>query len=406
MKPIRIILVISILVQLSCKTKKPVVAVTDVNPFQYSINKTVESRNGAVVSAHPLASLVGLEILKKGGNAIDASIATQLALAVVYPGAGNIGGGGFMVATLANGKNITLDYREKAPGKSHRDMYLDEKGDPKTQLSLNGHLAAGVPGTIAGLFSAHQFAKLPFKVLIQPAIDLAEKGFVLTDAEARSLNGTKNEFIKLNTISPVFVKPTPWKAGDTLIQKDLAKTLIRIRDNGQKGFYEGETARLIIEEMQRGNGIISLDDLKNYEAKLREPVVFDYKGYSIVTMPLPSSGGILLPQMMKMIQDKPIKEYGFQSTHAVQLMIEVERRAYADRAKWLGDVDFYKVPVKKLISDEYAKERMKDYDATKAGNSKEVLPGTITESEETTHLSVYDKEGNAVAVTTTLNGGY
>jgi len=406
MKPIRIVLLISIVVQLSCNTQKPVVGGKEVNPFQYSINKTVEARNGAVVSAHPLASLVGLEILKKGGNAIDASIATQLALAVVYPGAGNIGGGGFMVATLSNGKNITLDYREKAPGKAHRDMYLDEKGEPKTQLSLNGHLAAGVPGTIAGLFSAHQFAKLPFKVLIQPAIDLAEKGFVLTESEARSLNGTKDEFIKLNTVSPVFVKPIPWKAGDTLIQKDLAKTLIRIRDNGQKGFYEGETARLIMEEMQRGNGIISLEDLKNYEAKLREPVVFHYKGYSIVTMPLPSSGGILLPQMMKMIQDKPIKEYGFQSTRAVQLMIEVERRAYADRAKYLGDVDFYKVPVKKLISDEYAKERMKDYDATKAGTSKDVQAGIIGESEETTHLSIYDKDGNAVAVTTTLNGGY
>ena len=174
------------------KQKRPVVGSAVLNPFQYSINKTVEGRNGAVVSAHPLASLVGLEILKKGGNAIDASIATQLALAVVYPGAGNIGGGGFMVATLSNGKNITLDYREKAPGKSHRDMYLDEKGEPKTQLSLNGHLAAGVPGTIAGLFAAHQFAKLPFNVLIQPAIDLAEKGFVITESEARSLNGTKS----------------------------------------------------------------------------------------------------------------------------------------------------------------------------------------------------------------------
>jgi gamma-glutamyltranspeptidase/glutathione hydrolase len=212
--------------------------------------------------------------------------------------------------------------------------------------------------------------------------------------------------MKLNTVVPVFVKSTPWKAGDTLIQKDLAKTLIRIRDQGKKGFYEGETARLITEEMKRGNGIISLEDLKNYEAKLREPVVFNYKGYSIVTMPLPSSGGVLLPQMMKMIEDQPIKQYGFQSTRAVQLMIEVERRAYADRAKYLGDVDFYKVPVKRLTSSEYAKERMKDYDSTKAGTSKDIGAGLIAESEETTHLSVYDKDGNAVAVTTTLNGGY
>ena len=311
-----------------------------------------------------------------------------------------------MVARLADGANITLDFREKAPGKAFRDMYLDEKGNAQVVLSQSGHLAAGIPGTIAGLFAAHKYGKLPFKELIQPAIDLAEKGFVITQSEAGSLNGTQTEFIKYNTVSPVFVKPGGWKVGDTLIQKDLAKTLLRIRDNGQKGFYEGETARLIIEEMTRGKGIISYEDLKSYEAKFREPVVFNYKGYKIVTMPLPGSGGILLPQMMKMIEDKPIKSYGFQSVQSVQLMTEVERRSYADRAKYLGDVDFYKVPVKKLISDEYIKGRMSDYDPNKAGNSTLVNAGIIAESEETTHLSVYDKEGNAVAVTTTLNGGY
>lgn len=377
-----------------------------VNAYQYTIEKNVECKNGAVVTAHPLASQVGLAILKKGGNAIDASIAVQLALAVVYPGAGNIGGGGFMVARLANGKNLTLDYREKAPGKAHRDMYLKENGDANISLSQNGHLAAGVPGTIAGLFAAHKYARLPFRELIQPAIDLAEKGFVITAAEARSLNGTKNEFVKYNTVTPAFVKEGSWKAGDTLVQKDLANTLKRVRDRGQKGFYEGETARLIVEEMKRGNGIITLQDLKNYQAKFREPVVFNYKGYEIITMPLPSSGGILLPQMLKMIADKPIKEYGFQTTQSVQLMTEVERRAYADRAKYLGDVDYYKVPVKTLTSDAYVKERMKDYDVNKAGTSKDVVAGIIAESEETTHLSIYDKEGNAVAVTTTLNGGY
>jgi len=281
----------------------------EINPYKYSSKKKIECTNGAVVSAHPLASKIGLGILKKGGNAIDAAIATQLALAVVYPGAGNIGGGGFMVARLQNGKLLTLDYREKAPGAASRDMYLDEKGNARTDLSQNGHLAAGVPGTIAGLFASHQYAKLPFSKLIQPAIDLAEKGFVLTEGEARSLNATQVDFIKLNTMTPAFVRTTPWKAGDTLIQKDLANTLKRIRDLGQKGFYEGKTAQLIVEEMKRGNGKISLDDLKKYQAKWRAPVQFNYKGYSIVTMPLPSSGGILLPQMMKMVKDQPLKQY-------------------------------------------------------------------------------------------------
>ena len=386
----------------ACSVKKQL----QLNPYQYSIEKRVEVTNGAVVSAHPLASEVGLLILKQGGNAVDAAIATQLALAVVYPGAGNIGGGGFMVAHLADGRDVTLDYREKAPGKSTRDMYLDKDGNALDSLSLDGHLASGVPGTVAGLFASHRYAKLPFAKLIQPAIELAEFGFVITGAEARSLNFTKDEFIKLSSSAPAFVKSTEWKEGDTLVQKDLANTLKRIRDNGQKGFYEGETARLIVEEMQKGKGIISYDDLKNYQAKERTPSVFDYKGYKIVTMPLPSSGGVLLPQMMKMIEDKPVKDYGFQSWQAVQLMTEIERRAYADRAKFLGDVDFFKVPVKTLTSEAYAKDRMKDYDPNKAGKSTDVQAGVIPESEETTHLSVYDKEGNAVAVTTTLNGGY
>ncbi|THU40650.1 gamma-glutamyltransferase [Niastella caeni] len=377
-----------------------------VNPYEYTIQKKVTGTNGAVVSAHPLASEIGVAIMKQGGNAIDAAIATQLALAVVYPGAGNIGGGGFTVIRLANGSNITIDYREKAPATAHRDMYLDKSGNAQTELSQNGHLAAGVPGTIAGLFDCMKYARLPFKKLIQPAIDLAEKGFVLTASEAKNLNGNKDEFIKYNTVTPVFVKPGGWKAGDTLVQQDLANTLKRIRDNGAKGFYEGETARLIVEEMKRANGIISYDDLKNYEAKEREPVVFGYKTYKIITMPLPSSGGILLPQMMYMIEDQPVKQYGFQSAQAVQLMTEIERRAYADRAKYLGDADFYKVPVKKLTSKAYALERMKDYNAQTAGSSQTTQAGVITESEETTHFNVYDKNGNAVSVTTTLNGSY
>lgn len=376
------------------------------SPYRYTIQKNVTCTNGAVVSAHPLASQTGLNILKQGGNAVDAAIATQLALAVVYPGAGNLGGGGFMVARLQNGQTLALDYREKAPGKASRDMYLDKNGEAQTEKSQNGHLSAGVPGTVAGLFASMKYAKLPFAKLIQPAIDLAEKGFVITEAEARSLNAHRDEFIKYNTVKPVFVKDVPWKAGDTLIQKDLANTLKRIRDKGQKGFYEGKTAELIVAEMNRGKGIISLEDLKQYQAKWRPAIQFSYKGHTVITMPLPSSGGILLAQMMRMVENEPLKQYGFHSLQSVQLMTEVERRAYADRAKFLGDADFYKVPVKTLISSAYAKERMKDYVPDKAGNSKDVQAGNIPESEETTHLSVYDKNGNAVAVTTTLNGGY
>jgi gamma-glutamyltranspeptidase/glutathione hydrolase len=378
------------------------------NPYHYAINKKIECTHGAVVSAHPLASQVGVSILKKGGNAVDAAIATQLALAVVYPGAGNLGGGGFMVASLSSGKNIALDFREKAPAAASRDMYLDAHGNAQTNLSQDGHLASGVPGTVAGIFAELKYARLSFDKLIQPAIDLAEKGFVITEPEAKDLNATQADFRKYNTIIPVFVKETPWKAGDTLVQKDLAKTLRLIRDSGAKGFYEGETARLIIEEMQRGKGIISYEDLKNYSAKEREPVIFSYKKeYGIVTMPLPSSGGVLLPQMMGMIENQPLKSYGFESVKAVHLMTEVERLAYADRAKFLGDNDFYKVPVKTLTSETYLSKRMKLFNPDKAGNSEDIQAGTIVpESEETTHLNTYDADGNAVAITTTLNGGY
>ncbi len=377
-----------------------------INAYNYQSQKKITCTSGAVVSAHPLASKAGVTILKQGGNAVDAAIATQLALAVVYPGAGNIGGGGFMVAHLKNGKNITLDYREKAPAKASRDMYLDSNGNPQMHLSQDGHLAAGVPGTIAGLFASYKYGRLDFKKLIQPAIDLAQNGFAITAAEAGSLNSHREDFLRLNTSPTAFVKTAAWKTGDTLLQKDLANTLIRIRDNGQKGFYEGETAKLIVDEMQKANGIISNDDLLNYQAKERTPHVFNYKGNTIVTMPLPSSGGIILQQMMKMIEQRNIAAIKFQTAASVQLITEVERRAYADRAEFLGDPDFVKVPVKKLISDSYITQRMKDYDAAKAGSSKITKAGLIAESEETTHLSVVDNAGNAVSVTTTLNGGY
>ena len=377
-----------------------------INPYNYRLQKKVIATKGAVVSAHPLASQVGLQILKQGGNAVDAAIATQLALAVVYPGAGNIGGGGFLVAHLSNGKNVTLDYRETAPAKASRDMYLDSAGNPQLTLSQDGHLAAGTPGTIAGLFASLKYAKLPFKTLIKPAIMLAEKGFVLTNAQVEDFNESAEEFLQLNKSATAFVKKGGWKKGDTLVQKELANTLKRIRDFGAKGFYEGVTAKLIVAEMAKGNGIISLMDLKNYKAKERTAMVFNYHGYDVVAMPLPSSGGILLQQMLGMIADKNIAAMKFQTPASVQLLTEVERRAYADRAEFLGDADFVKVPVKTLTSPAYLAMRMNDYDALKAGSSKAIIAGVIAESEETTHLSVIDAAGNAVSVTTTLNGHF
>ncbi|HEY9259636.1 gamma-glutamyltransferase [Chitinophaga sp.] len=380
--------------------------IDDLHPYDYTIQKDIRVLHGAVVSAHPLASRVGAIILQQGGNAVDAAIATQLALAVVYPGAGNIGGGGFLVGHLKNGRNIAIDFRETAPAKAHRDMYLDSLGNAITHLSLDGQLAAGVPGTVAGLFASMKYAKLPFTKLIEPAIRLADKGFVLTPSEANGLNAYKADFERLNTTKTAFVKDVPWKAGDTLVQKELAHTLTLIRNKGAAGFYQGETAANIVAEMKRGNGIITLQDLKNYKAKERTAVAFNYKGYTIVTMPLPSSGGICLQQLMGMVENYPLSQWGFQSPQSVQLMIEAERRAYADRAQFLGDPDFVKVPFAQLTNNQYLATRMQDFTPGKAGSSDSTKAGVFPESEETTHLSIIDEEGNAIALTTTLNGHF
>ena len=377
-----------------------------INPYKYTIVKKAEFSAASVSSAHPLASMVGAAIMKAGGNAFDAAIATQLTLAVVYPGAGNIGGGGFLLARKSNGELIGIDYREAGPEKATRDMYLDKNGNMQSALSLSGHLASGIPGTVAGLFATHPYAKLPFRQLIQPAIDLAEKGFCISEREANSLNGAHDAFVKYCTKPTAFVKEGKWKAGDTLVQKELAATLKRIQKDGALGFYGGETAKLIVEEMNRGNGIISLDDLKNYTAKLRKPLEFEYRGHQVIGFAPPSSGGLLTAEMLKMVEKYPMGSYGFQSAKSVQLMIEAERRAFADRAEHMGDPDFYKVPIKTLMSDAYIAQRMNDYDPNKASVSAAIKAGIAKESEETTHLSVMDAAGNMVSVTTTLNGGY
>ena len=373
----------------------------------YKIVKKITVSNGAVVSAHPLASEAGAAILQQGGNAVDAAIATQYALAVVYPNAGNLGGGGFMVVHTAAGADAAFDYRETAPRLAGRDMYLDKSGNADSRKSLDGHLAAGVPGTVAGLFLSHrEFGSLPMEKLIEPAIQLASRGFVITAREAAGLNSHRDEFIRFNTVRPAFVKDTPWKTGDTLKQPDLARTLELIRDKGEAGFYKGKTARLIAAEMKRGNGIISRRDLRKYKAVKRDPVRFNYKGYQVVTMPLPSSGGIMLQQMLGMLSAYPIEKYGYGSPEAMQLMIEIERRSYADRTQYMGDPDFVKVPVRQLTDKDYLKNRMAGYSPDKATPSTDIAAGSFPEHEETTHLSVYDKEGNAVSVTTTLNGSY
>lgn len=375
-------------------------------PFQYGSVKQLHASKAAVVSAHPLASQAGAIMLKKGGNAFDAAIATQWALAVVLPEAGNIGGGGFLVATMANGDKYALDYREKAPGKATENMYIDKEGKANTHNSQNGHLASGIPGTVAGLFETHRYAILPMATLLEPAIQLAQEGFAITANEASGLNRTKKAFVAYNTEIPVFVKDSLWKQGDTLVQKDLAKTLRNIQSLGAKGFYEGETAALLVAEMTRGAGIITMEDLKNYKAVWRKPVVFDYKGHEIISMPPPSSGGIMLHQMLAMLSRFPLDKMGFHTAESVQLITEVERLAYADRAEFLGDPDFYKVPAETIVSETYISQRLSNYKKDTAGVSKNVSHGMLPESEETTHLSVMDSYGNAVSVTTTLNGGY
>ncbi len=377
---------------------------TDIN-----IVKEVKVKNkGVVVSAHPLASEAGAKVMKMGGNAYDAIVAAQYALAVVYPQAGNIGGGGFLVGVKNNGEKFTIDYRETAPRKASRDMYLDKNGKANTDLSQNGRLAVGIPGSIAGFYATLKYCKLPMEKIIQPAIDLAEKGFAITDLEANMLNSQREKFQKHNQSPIIFVKDAPWKGGDILVQKDLAETLKLIQKQGAKGFYEGKTAALLVAEMKRGNGIITLEDLKNYKVAERKALEFEYKGNNVVSMPLPSSGGLLLAQMLRMASFENLEKYQQNSKEAVQIMVEAERRAFADRAEYMGDPDFIEDKTSYLISDEYLKSRWKSFSFNKVTPSAEV--GNIikqpNESTQTTHISVLDKDGNAASVTTTLNGYY
>ena len=361
----------------------------------------------AVVSARTEASNIGVNIMDKGGNAFDAMIATDLALSVCYPNAGNIAGGGFLVYRKNDGSFGSLDYREKAPSLASRDMYLNSDGNVINGKSIIGGLAVGVPGTVAGLYEVHKkFGSLPWSELVQPAIDLATRGYVVTEKQQKSFDGKKNEFIEVNGENTFYAKKH--EKGDIVINLPLANTLKLIQENGRAGFYQGVNAERFINRVKNTGGIISKEDLKNYYPVWRKPIQFEYKELTITSMAPPSSGGVCLGQMLKMIEPFDIKKYGHNSIESIQVMVEAERRSYADRTEYLGDPDFVNIPQNELLDSLYLNKRMSDFNWNKATLSSDINPGNIVfnETEETTHYSIIDKEGNAVSVTTTLNGSY
>jgi gamma-glutamyltranspeptidase/glutathione hydrolase len=370
-----------------------------------------QGKQGMVVSTHPAASEIGLAILKKGGNAIDAAVAVNFALAVCHPSAGNIGGGGFLVYRDKSGNVKALDYREKAPSTASRDMYLDANGNIIPGKSMTGIFSVGVPGTVAGMQEMHdKLGYLPWAELVRPAVDLASKGLLLTEKEARGLNRQRTEFLKENPDKTYLLSADgkEWKQGDLLVQSDLAATLERIMTKKANGFYKGKTARFIVKEMQAQNGLISKKDLKNYQAVWRTPIKSKYKNYQIIGMPPPSSGGVALAQLLQMVAPYSLNKWGPTSDSTIQVMVEAERRVYADRSKWLGDPDFVKVPVNELIDPAYNATRMSSMKFAQATPSSSIQAGTFPgyESPETTHYSIVDGEGNAVSITTTLNNSY
>ena len=364
-----------------------------------------------MASRSQLASIVGSATLRRGGNAVDAAVAVGFALAVTHPSAGNLGGGGFMVIRMADGTVAANDHREKAPAAATREMYQDADGEVVRGLSTASHLAVGVPGTVDGLLSAlEKYGTMSRREVVQPAISIARRGFVLSQDLAESLASVHVKFAKYPGSAKKFANKdgTPYEPGDVFRQWDLGATLERIRRDGRAGFYEGKTAKLIVAEMQRGGGLISSQDLAEYHSVWREPIVGSYRGHEIVSMPPPSSGGVLLVQMLNMLEAYDLGAMGFGSADAIHHVIEAERRAYADRAEHMGDPDFYPVPVAMLIDKNYARQRFLDFDPERASQSSDIGSGVIppAESPDTTHVSVIDKDGNAVAYTTTLNLSY
>jgi gamma-glutamyltranspeptidase/glutathione hydrolase len=372
-----------------------------------TIKKGTIAEKAMVVSARKEASEIGVQILKQGGNAFDAMMATEMALAVVYPYAGNLGGGGFLVYRLADGSKGALDYREKAPLASNKDMYLDENGNVIKNLSTVGSMAVGVPGTIAGIFEAQRkFGKLDVKTILKPVIALAQNGYAVTRKQAKRFNAYDSIFLAVNKKQILFNKNI--KAGDTIKNIALANTLTRISELGRDEFYNGETAKILIAYLKTKGSIISLEDLAKYEAKWRTPITFQYDDLTITSMSPPSSGGICLGQIMKMVEPFNLNDYGHNSLKAIQVMVEAEKRAYADRSYYLGDPDFVDIPTETLLSDVYLEKRMENFSFQRPTPSVELSHGEIIgyESDETTHYSIVDQYGNAIAVTTTLNGAY
>ena len=368
----------------------------------------VYGKNGMVASEQGLATQVGLDILKQGGNAIDAAVAVGFALAVVLPNAGNIGGGGFMVLhDDKTGKDVAIDFREIAPAKASRDMYLDNQGNVIDGKSLFTHDASGVPGTVAGMeYALKKWGTMPLSKVLEPAIKLADKGFIVSDVLAQTLKEEKSTLGKWSASKAIFFKNgEPLKSGDLLVQKDLAKSLRLIAKQGAKAFYQGEIATKIAKEMQSQGSTMTRGDLKAYKVVERQPIIGDYRGYKVVTMPPPSSGGVHLIEILNMLEHYPIKEDGVNSAKNIHHMAESMKLAYADRSEYLGDPDFVKIPVTGLTSKAYANERVKTIDDNKARLSSTIKPGKPQpyESDQTTHYSVMDKAGNAVAVTYTLN---
>lgn len=365
------------------------------------------TENAMVVSARAEASKIGSDILQKGGNAFDAMIATELALAVAYPYAGNIGGGGFMVYRKTNGEIGALDYREKAPLAAHKDMYLDTLGNVIPDKSTLGATAVGVPGTVAGIIAVHEkLGSLPLKEIMAPVIDLAENGVIVTEKQAQRLEHYRDIFMEVNSDSTFFA--TVYKVGDSIKYPALANTLQKISEQGKDGFYKGEVAEKLAHFIQAKGGYITIEDLEKYEAKWRSPFTFHYKDIKIISMSPPSSGGFTINQIFKMMEPYDLSSYGHNSVKSIQLFTEAARRAYADRNYFLGDPDFVDIPLKELLSEQYLKERMQNFSFDKASKSAEVSHGDIqiVESDETTHYSIVDSFGNAVAATTTINGGY
>ncbi|MFL0095754.1 gamma-glutamyltransferase [Tenacibaculum maritimum] len=365
------------------------------------------SSKAMVVSAREEASKIGVSILKKGGNAFDAMVATELALAVAYPYAGNIGGGGFMVYRKSNGEIGALDYREKAPLAATKNMFLNKEGNIVKNKSTLGAMAVGIPGTIAGVFATHKrFGSLPMSIILKPVIELAKQGVIVTKKQEERIKKYQPHFLKANKKPILF--DTVWKKNDTIKYMALANTLQRISINGRDEFYKGETAKRLVKFMRENGGIMTAEDLAKYKAKWRTPIAFNYDDLRVISMSPPSSGGICLAQIMNAIEPFDLNAFGHNSTKTIQIITEAERRAYADRSHFLGDPDFVKIPIDTLISKAYTKHRMDNFSFAKPTSSKNVSHGTVEmiESNETTHYSIVDEFGNAVSVTTTINGAY